>query len=81
MRLSTVENFRYGLQVGVKSELSSFRHSIPMESMLGKCDDTSDRVRLRTREDRAANTGKQCAPHMSHSVLRRRLVAMLCLEI
>jgi len=45
--------------------------------MFGKRDDASDHVRLRTREDRAANT-TLCAPHKSHSVFRHRLVAMLC---
>lgn len=44
--------------------------------MFGKRDDPSDRVRLGTREDRAANT--MCAPHMGHSVSRHRPVAMLC---
>ena len=49
---------------------------VSVELMFGKRDDTSDHVRLRTREDRAANT--TCAPHKSHSVFRHRLVAMLC---
>lgn len=49
---------------------------VSAELMFGKRDDPSDRVRLGTREDRAANT--MCAPHMGHSVSRHRPVAMLC---
>lgn len=63
-----------------REEKSESRLSPPSlasaELMFGKRDDTSDPVRLRTREDRAANT--KCAPRMSHSVFRHRLVAMLC---
>jgi hypothetical protein len=55
-------------------------HTLPLlvfvELMFGKRDDPSDRVRLGTGEDRAANT--MCAPHMGHSVSRHRPVAMLC---
>lgn len=49
---------------------------VSVELMFGKRDDPSDRVRLGTREDRAANT--MCAPRMGHSVSRHRPVAMLC---
>lgn len=49
---------------------------VSVELMFGKRDDPSDRVRLGTTEDRAANT--MCAPHMGHSVSRHRPVAMLC---
>lgn len=50
-----------------------------VELMFSKRHDSSDHVRLRTREDRGTNT--MCAPHKSHSVSRHRLVAMLCLYI
>ncbi|EGI60374.1 hypothetical protein G5I_11558 [Acromyrmex echinatior] len=36
--------------------------------MFGKRDDTSDHIRLRTREDCAANT--MCAPHKNHFCIR-----------
>lgn len=75
---TVAKRFRYGVQVrGRKNRNSDYPPSLASaELMFGKRDDTSDRVRLRTREDRAANT--KCAPRMSHSVFRHRLVAMLC---
>lgn len=75
---TVAKRFRYGVQVsGRRNRNSDCPPSLASaELMFGKRDDTSDRVRLRTREDRAANT--KCAPRMSHSVFRHRLVAMLC---
>lgn len=75
---TVAKRFRYGVQVsGRKNRNSDYPPSLASaELMFGKRDDTSDRVRLRTMEDRAANT--KCAPRMSHSVFRHRLVAMLC---
>lgn len=74
----TVQKFRYGVQVSGKGDRWDHLPSLAsVELMFGKRDDASVHVRLRTREDRAANT--MCAPHMSHSVFRHRLVAMLCL--
>lgn len=76
---STVQKFRYGVQVSGKSDRED--PLPPLESaelMLGKRGDPSVHVRLRTREDRARPTLHMCAPHMSHSVFRHRLVAMLC---
>lgn len=75
---TVAKRFRYGVQVsGRRNRNSDYPPSLASaELMFGKRDDTSDRVRLRTREDRAANT--KCAPRMSHSVFRHRLVAMLC---
>lgn len=75
---TVAKRLRYGVQVsGRRNRNSDYPPSLASaELMFGKRDDTSDRVRLRTREDRAANT--KCAPRMSHSVFRHRLVAMLC---
>ncbi|EGI68721.1 hypothetical protein G5I_02596 [Acromyrmex echinatior] len=61
--------YKYTLQKGSLLPLL-----VSVELMFSKRDDTSDHDRLRTREDRAANT--MCAPHKSHSIFR--LVAMLC---
>lgn len=69
--------FRSGVQVcGKRDREGHLPLLVSVELMFGKRDDPSDRVRLGTREDRAANT--MCAPHMGHSVSRHRPVAMLC---
>lgn len=75
---TVTKRLRYGVQVsGRRNRNSDYPPSLASaELMFGKRDDTSDPVRLRTREDRASNT--KCAPRMSHSVFRHRLVAMLC---
>ncbi|EGI63824.1 hypothetical protein G5I_07775 [Acromyrmex echinatior] len=59
VELSFAKDYKYTRKGSLLPSLVS------VELMFGKRDDTSNHVRLRTREDRAANT--MCAPHKSHS--------------